>query len=299
MLLCDGCDDGYHCECLTPPLQNIPNGVWYCPNCVADLEDEADDLQNDQEYAINNYDDGDDEEISAINIRSTRLRQNRPYRQVARTRFSERIRRRINHTRLQRGMPIVVSETEDDDDDDEEEDDDDEEEVSYDDEDEEDEEEKDYVGQIIDDDDFLFSAESEPTTSRRTIKRTISKTTIKRKKRRVKRRKKRTTKTTSLSSKLKRIKPKKRKKRRGIRKKRRLVKRRCLRKRISNSYERITNVLKSYQPISKELETRIEEKRRQDNGIRILKPFEPTLDSEIYEYVNINIHNSNNNNRNA
>ncbi|XP_067144254.1 uncharacterized protein [Centruroides vittatus] len=33
LLLCDSCDLGYHCECLDPPLENIPVGEWFCPNC--------------------------------------------------------------------------------------------------------------------------------------------------------------------------------------------------------------------------------------------------------------------------
>ncbi len=33
LLLCDGCDLGYHMECLSPPLQTIPRGRWYCPTC--------------------------------------------------------------------------------------------------------------------------------------------------------------------------------------------------------------------------------------------------------------------------
>lgn len=36
MLLCDGCDDGYHTFCLIPPLQDIPDGDWCCPKCVAE-----------------------------------------------------------------------------------------------------------------------------------------------------------------------------------------------------------------------------------------------------------------------
>nr|CAH7721397.1 unnamed protein product [Callosobruchus chinensis] len=33
MLLCDGCDQGFHMYCLEPPLDNIPEGAWYCPGC--------------------------------------------------------------------------------------------------------------------------------------------------------------------------------------------------------------------------------------------------------------------------
>ncbi|KFM71794.1 PHD and RING finger domain-containing protein 1, partial [Stegodyphus mimosarum] len=35
LLLCDCCDLGYHCKCLSPPLKNIPSGQWFCPECLA------------------------------------------------------------------------------------------------------------------------------------------------------------------------------------------------------------------------------------------------------------------------
>lgn len=34
MLLCDGCDDGYHMACIDPPLKVIPEGEWYCTECL-------------------------------------------------------------------------------------------------------------------------------------------------------------------------------------------------------------------------------------------------------------------------
>ncbi len=33
LLLCDGCDHGYHTYCLKPPLKEIPDGDWYCHYC--------------------------------------------------------------------------------------------------------------------------------------------------------------------------------------------------------------------------------------------------------------------------
>merc|ERR1712111_288689 len=33
LLLCDGCDNGYHMYCLKPKLKSIPSGDWYCPEC--------------------------------------------------------------------------------------------------------------------------------------------------------------------------------------------------------------------------------------------------------------------------
>ena len=32
MLLCDRCDNGYHMDCLNPPVENQPQD-WLCPQC--------------------------------------------------------------------------------------------------------------------------------------------------------------------------------------------------------------------------------------------------------------------------
>jgi hypothetical protein len=34
MVLCDGCPNAYHIDCLNPPLPAVPGGGWYCPACV-------------------------------------------------------------------------------------------------------------------------------------------------------------------------------------------------------------------------------------------------------------------------
>ena len=33
IILCDGCDAGYHQRCLRPVLRRIPRGKWICPSC--------------------------------------------------------------------------------------------------------------------------------------------------------------------------------------------------------------------------------------------------------------------------
>lgn len=33
LLLCDGCNNGFHLECLTPKLDSVPEGAWFCPDC--------------------------------------------------------------------------------------------------------------------------------------------------------------------------------------------------------------------------------------------------------------------------
>ncbi|KAM5180603.1 LOW QUALITY PROTEIN: bromodomain adjacent to zinc finger domain protein 2A [Mantella aurantiaca] len=35
LLLCDSCDRGCHTYCHRPPMTEIPEGDWFCPNCVA------------------------------------------------------------------------------------------------------------------------------------------------------------------------------------------------------------------------------------------------------------------------
>ena len=38
MLLCDGCDKGYHTYCVVPPIQTVPPGDWFCPKCLENKE---------------------------------------------------------------------------------------------------------------------------------------------------------------------------------------------------------------------------------------------------------------------
>ena len=134
MLLCDGCDNGYHCECLNPPVHTIPEGSWYCPNCArangrgratatrgrANNRNEAS-VRRARSFII-----GDDEEeeidldelndlLSEVQPTTSRLRQTNDFiRPIARTTFSERVRRNVNANRIQRGSYIVVSESEED-----------------------------------------------------------------------------------------------------------------------------------------------------------------------------------------
>lgn len=34
LLICDGCDQEYHLECLRPRLEKVPEGYWECDQCV-------------------------------------------------------------------------------------------------------------------------------------------------------------------------------------------------------------------------------------------------------------------------
>jgi hypothetical protein len=35
MVLCDGCNSGWHLGCLSPPLTAVPRGSWFCPACTS------------------------------------------------------------------------------------------------------------------------------------------------------------------------------------------------------------------------------------------------------------------------
>jgi len=37
MLLCDGCDNGYHTYCTVPPIEVVPEGDWFCKDCEKEL----------------------------------------------------------------------------------------------------------------------------------------------------------------------------------------------------------------------------------------------------------------------
>lgn len=60
ILLCDGCDDGYHTYCLTPALTSIPKGEWRCPKCIAAVVSKATDTnfgfeQAEREYSLQQF----------------------------------------------------------------------------------------------------------------------------------------------------------------------------------------------------------------------------------------------------
>lgn len=89
MLLCDGCDAGYHMGCLDPPLIEIPEGSWYCDNCF-DSDASEDDVDITQLIA----------ELDDLPVPATRLRVRRDVTpRITRTRQSERIRTTILNRR--------------------------------------------------------------------------------------------------------------------------------------------------------------------------------------------------------
>ncbi|KAI4458625.1 phd and ring finger domain-containing protein 1 [Holotrichia oblita] len=92
MLLCDGCDLGFHLECLTPPLSDVPAGLWFCPECGPGDEDDVVDVYEVQILLEDAHTLGWPSGPRARN--TTRL--------VPRTRQSERVRARVITHRNQR-----------------------------------------------------------------------------------------------------------------------------------------------------------------------------------------------------
>lgn len=120
MLLCDGCDDGYHCECLRPAVTEIPWGEWFCANCQAEARASSSTRLRRVRRSRSNQaaHEIDQEEVRdllrEVEPTTSRLRAERSTtftRPVARTRQMERVRRAVNQTRIQRGGYIIETES--------------------------------------------------------------------------------------------------------------------------------------------------------------------------------------------
>ncbi|KAJ6515462.1 jumonji superfamily protein [Mycena sanguinolenta] len=62
MLLCDGCDCGFHMFCLDPPLDTIPKEQWFCYTCLAGTGGDY------------GFDEGDEHSLSSFQARDTEFR---------------------------------------------------------------------------------------------------------------------------------------------------------------------------------------------------------------------------------
>ena len=87
MLLCDGCDRGFHMGCLKPALKKVPTGNWFCHDCrplevkrrsrkhssktvedteeeesETEVEEDSDDEENDDNSEEEEEDESDNEE---------------------------------------------------------------------------------------------------------------------------------------------------------------------------------------------------------------------------------------------
>ncbi|XP_016114965.1 PHD and RING finger domain-containing protein 1-like [Sinocyclocheilus grahami] len=85
LLLCDGCDDGYHMECLTPPLDAVPVEEWFCPVCIAHNRTSGSEQISEEESS---------------SLPTTSRPPSRPTRAIARTQHSERVRANVNRRRI-------------------------------------------------------------------------------------------------------------------------------------------------------------------------------------------------------
>ncbi|KAM4733904.1 uncharacterized protein phrf1 [Anableps anableps] len=93
LLLCDGCDAGYHMECLTPPLDAVPVEEWFCPECEANNRQSrgsAEELSDTERM------------FSTPRPATSRSRTHTvgPTRAIARTQQSERVRANVNRHRI-------------------------------------------------------------------------------------------------------------------------------------------------------------------------------------------------------
>ncbi|XP_038621305.1 PHD and RING finger domain-containing protein 1 [Tachyglossus aculeatus] len=90
LLLCDGCDAGYHMECLSPALSEVPVDEWFCPECAAPAP-AAERVSEEEPSSLLG---------EAVPVPG-RLRANAGRtRAIARTRQSERVRATVNRNRL-------------------------------------------------------------------------------------------------------------------------------------------------------------------------------------------------------
>ncbi|XP_077177484.1 PHD and RING finger domain-containing protein 1 isoform X1 [Paroedura picta] len=98
LLLCDGCDAGYHMECLNPPLSEVPVDEWFCPPCApANMASADTDHVSEEEVASL---------IADVIPTTSRLRPSVRTRAIARTRQSERVRETVNRNRITTAQQI-------------------------------------------------------------------------------------------------------------------------------------------------------------------------------------------------
>nr|XP_035119792.2 PHD and RING finger domain-containing protein 1 isoform X2 [Callithrix jacchus] len=93
LLLCDGCDAGYHMECLDPPLQEVPVDEWFCPECATPgiLAADAGPVSEEEVSLL----------LADVVPTTSRLRPRAGRtRAIARTRQSERVRATVNRNRI-------------------------------------------------------------------------------------------------------------------------------------------------------------------------------------------------------
>ncbi|XP_075282179.1 PHD and RING finger domain-containing protein 1 isoform X2 [Opisthocomus hoazin] len=97
LLLCDGCDAGYHMECLNPPLSEVPVEEWFCPACApVGMGAAADHVSEEEDAAL----------VADVIATTSGLRPHVRTRAIARTRQSERVRATVNRNRITTAQQI-------------------------------------------------------------------------------------------------------------------------------------------------------------------------------------------------
>ncbi|NXD78143.1 PHRF1 protein, partial [Halcyon senegalensis] len=99
LLLCDGCDAGYHMECLNPPLSEVPVDEWFCPACApmgVGAAADPDHVSEEEVAAL----------VADVIPTTSRLRPHVRTRAIARTRQSERVRATVNRNRITTAQQI-------------------------------------------------------------------------------------------------------------------------------------------------------------------------------------------------
>ncbi|XP_072292105.1 uncharacterized protein phrf1 isoform X2 [Eucyclogobius newberryi] len=93
LLLCDGCDAGFHMDCLTPPLDAVPVEEWFCPECEA----------NNRQSRASAAETSDTDSLpSTARLPAPRRARSQvgQTRAIARTQHSERVRANVNRHRI-------------------------------------------------------------------------------------------------------------------------------------------------------------------------------------------------------
>ncbi|XP_078805294.1 uncharacterized protein phrf1 isoform X8 [Oryzias latipes] len=104
LLLCDGCDAGYHMECLTPPLDSVPVEEWFCPECEA--------TNQSSRHSAEDLSDRGGVPSAARPATSRALpRALGPTRAIARTQQSERVRANVNRHRISQARSAQLAPT--------------------------------------------------------------------------------------------------------------------------------------------------------------------------------------------
>ena len=64
LLLCDGCDLGFHTACIRISKKDIPEGDWFCPSCKPAEERRTRNNNNLKDLSGSESEDSSDDEVS-------------------------------------------------------------------------------------------------------------------------------------------------------------------------------------------------------------------------------------------